>query len=259
MAKAAIPTGWSRKALALHLYEVSVTNATKLARFSQALAPKAHVLREDFAGSGSLARGWADLSPKHSAAAVEKDADVASYIGVHPRVKAVIADATRCTQQAEIIAATNFPLGYFHTRSELLKYLSHAKKCLTKGGVFFADMYGGDGCFTPQVQKRTLRNDIVGRFTYEWEQLAANEATRMVQNRMHFQLASLRLENAFSYHWRLWALPELRDCMLEAGFKKVAIYDRLADAVDDEGNVWVEPVKDDEGLDATWVVYVVAR
>lgn len=257
-----LPHGWSRQALALHLYEVAVTNAADLARFAQALAPRATVLREDFAGSAALARAWADRSGKHTAFAIEKDKEVASYVGVHPRVKAVVADATRCKQQADIIAATNFPLGYLHNRKALVAYLSHARKCLRKGGVFFADMYGGDGVFTPQTQKRVLRSTIVGRFTYEWQQVEASSASGLVKNAIHFHVglrSGLRLENAFTYHWRLWSLPELRDAMAEAGFKKVQVFDRLADAIDEEGNAYITPLETGEAMDATWVAYVSAR
>jgi hypothetical protein len=257
-----LPHAWSRETLALHLYEIAVTNAADLARFAQALAPKARTLREDFAGSGALARAWANRSTRHQSFAVEKNREVAQYVGEHPRITTLVTDATRCTQQADILAATNFPLGYFHERSALIKYLRHARKSLKPKGVFFADMYGGDGAWTPQVQKRVLRSPIVGRFTYEWEQARANASTGLVTNHIHFHVGSragIRLERAFTYTWRLWGLAELREAFMEAGFRSVDVYDQLADAIDDEGNAYVSPVDADGSLDATWVVYIVGR
>jgi hypothetical protein len=32
------------------------------------------------------------------------------------------------------------------------------------------------------------------------------------------------LEHAFTYDWRLWTLPELRELLLAAGFKEVKFY-----------------------------------
>ncbi len=65
-----------------------------------------------------------------------------------------------------------------------------------------------------------------------------------------------RIDRAFTYHWRLWSIPELRDAMRDAGFRGIDVYTRLADAVDHEGGVYVRPA---ESVDASWVVYVVAR
>jgi hypothetical protein len=253
-----LPTGWSRRALALHLYEIAVTNAPQLARFAQAVAPNARTLREDFAGSAALARAWAELSPKHRALAVELDPKTACYAGEHPRLDVVVADATRCTRKANIIAATNFPLGYLHTRDALLAYFRVARASLRPQGVLIADMYGGDGAWSPLLQRRKLRSPVVGAFTYTWEQREAHASTGLVENHIHFACKGMELPSAFVYRWRLWGLPELRDAALEAGFARVDVYDRLADALDDEGNAYVRPMND-EPLDATWVAYIACR
>jgi hypothetical protein len=68
----------------------------------------------------------------------------------------------------------------------------------------------------------------------------------------------MELPSAFVYRWRLWGLPELRDAALEAGFARVDVYDRLADALDDAGNAYVRPINN-EPLDATWVAYIACR
>jgi hypothetical protein len=254
-----LPPGWSRKALCLHLYEIAVTNAQELARFAQALAPKARTLREDFAGSASLARAWVQRSPLHRAIAVELDASVAIFAGEHGRLRVVVGDATRCARKADIIAATNFPLGYLHSRSALLAYLRKARSSLHAKGVLFADLYGGDGCFQPVVQSRRLRSAIVGPFTYEWEQRSASASTGLVENHIHFRVGPLSLTSAFVYRWRLWSLPEVRDAAREAGFRDVHVHDRLADALDEQGNAYVQPMREADRLDPTWVAYVVCR
>jgi hypothetical protein len=66
--------------------------------------------------------------------------------------------------------------------------------------------------------------------------------------------------DAFVYEWRLWSVPELRDAMDEAGFSKTQVYAKLADAWDDEGNAYVEPVMDAEDeLDESFIVMVAGR
>jgi hypothetical protein len=93
--------------------------------------------------------------------------------------------------------------------------------------------------------------------------------TNLVTNHIHFELpprsqfnASPRprhIRSVFTYHWRLWSVPELRDAMLEAGFASVEVYDRLADGVDADGTVYVAPLGDGDGLDDPFVAYVAAR
>ncbi|NBP95018.1 MAG: class I SAM-dependent methyltransferase, partial [Gammaproteobacteria bacterium] len=45
-----------------------------------------------------------------------------------------------------------------------------------------------------------------------------------------------KIERAFSYHWRLWTLPELRELLKEAGFKRVLVHWEGTDPETDEGN-----------------------
>jgi len=47
--------------------------------------------------------------------------------------------------------------------------------------------------------------------------------------------------------------------MLEAGFRAVEVYDRLAGAIDHTGVMHVRPLARGEGLDDPWVAYAAAR
>ena len=49
---------------------------------------------------------------------------------------------------------------------------------------------------------------------------------------MHFRIERngeivASIENAFVYRWRLWSVPELREAMLEAGFRKTDVREDL--------------------------------
>ncbi len=69
----------------------------------------------------------------------------------------------------------------------------------------------------------------------------------------------LLLRDAFVYHWRLWSVPELRDAMHEAGFRQTLVFPRTPDAIDSDGNAYIEPVTDPVDLSDAFNVYVVGR
>ena len=65
------------------------------------------------------------------------------------------------------------------------------------------------------------------------------------------------MKKAFSYDWRLWTLPEIREILEESGFRKVTIYWE-GDDEDGEGNG--EFTREEKGeADAGWIVYIVAE
>ncbi len=100
---------------------------------------------------------------------------------------------------------------------------------------------------------------------YTWEQRDADPLTGMVTDVIHFRIEHAgniieEYDDAFVYRWRLWSVPELRDAMLEAGFKQVQVYAKLADAVDDEGYAYITPVDDPQDeLEESFIVLVAAR
>jgi hypothetical protein len=259
------------------LYELCVTEPERVVRFIEAVhGGTPRVLREDFSGTGALARAWAACSERRSAIAVDSDPAPLARLQGTPRVRIVRARAESCRRKADVIAATNFPLGYFHDRAALVRYLRRVRASLSRGGVFVADMYGGADAFTPMTLKRTRRGPGGERVEYTWEQRHADALSGLVLNTLSFRVWPARrsarahptsprpsprvrvFPDAFVYHWRLWSIPELRDAVRDAGFATFDVYDELADAVDDDGRVYVSPVREGE-LERNWVVYLIAR
>jgi len=278
------------------LYELAVTNAGPLARFLVAalakpspplpsatgslatprskcklFAPYDLILREDFSGSAALARAFAksfgmaiavDHDPQAIAAAAAKAAKRTHF-------RAIESDVMTCREPADIIAATNFALGYFHERAKLIDYLVHSRRCLRPGGILCADLYGGGDAFTPHRVAQSLKTARGKNITYIWEQVAAFPQTGLVHNAIHFRVPGSSkaqgarptklIKNAFTYHWRLWSIPELRDAMYQAGYSGVDIYDRLGGAIDQDGRLYARPLEDTEPMDDPYVVYVIAR
>jgi hypothetical protein len=58
---------------------------------------------------------------------------------------------------------------------------------------------------------------VLGRFTYLWEQALYDPVSGRLVCHIHFAFEDgSRLERAFSYDWRLWSLPEIRE-LLDGG------------------------------------------
>lgn len=246
------------------LYELAVTDADRLVPFLKVVhGKKPRVLREDFSGTGAVARGWAKASRSAEAIAVDVDPEVLVRAEA-PRVLAVCGNVMASKNKADIVAATNFPLGYWHSRRDLLAYLKHARSCLNKGGVLVADLYGGRDAFSSLKLTQKLKGPGGESVQYIWEQRDANPVSGLVLDTLSFVVkprsGPKRVHrDAFVYLWRLWSIPELQDAMLEAGFRTVEVYDRVGGAMDERGRVHARPFGAEDQLDENYVVYVVGR
>jgi hypothetical protein len=254
-----------RPANALDLYELAVQTPDVQARFLRAVhGGSPRVLGEDFSGPAGIARAWLRLDAEHTAIAVDRDplplehaafrqreADLASPLTITTkpgidRLTLRVRDVLEASDKADIIAALNFAVCELHTRARLMTYLRHLLFRLDRGSVFVADLYGGPDAYTPGVAERAMplpEGWGGGRLVYRWEQVWADPTTARVRNAIHFVLPDgTRLDNAFVYHWRLWQTAELREAMLEAGFRSAEVYSSYGGAVDDEGNLYPEPI-----------------
>lgn len=63
---------------------------------------------------------------------------------------------------ADIVCAFNFSVCCLHSRSQLLRYFSQVKSCMSgDGGIFAMDLYGGFSSEGPLKLKRTFPNFVV--------------------------------------------------------------------------------------------------
>ena len=62
-------------------------------------------------------------------------------------------------------------------------------------------------------------------FTYFFEQEGFDPVTHEALFHVHFQRnGESKRRRVFTYDWRIWTVPELRDALLEAGFASVRTY-----------------------------------
>ncbi len=219
-------------------------------------------LREDFSGTTYLGCQWVAHREGNTALGVDLDGPTLDYGREHHLAK-LGPDAERVTlmqadvrdvrePRADVLAATNFSWWCFHTRETLLGYLRNCRESLRDEGMLMLDIYGGPEAQVPQFEERECEG-----FTYVWDQDVFNPITHAYQCKIHFRFPDgTEIENAFEYDWRLWTIPEVRDLLLEAGFRKVEVYWEGADEDGEpDGEFEVSEVGD---TSSAWVAYVVA-
>ena len=134
------------------------------------------------------------------------------------------------------------------------RYFRRVRDALVDDGLFFLDAYGGSDAYR-EMRERTELDD----FTYIWDQATFNPINGDMSCHIHFSFPDgSRLRNAFSYHWRLWTLPEIREILAEAGFRRNTVYWQGTDEDSGEGNGEFEPSEVGEA-DPAWIVYIVAE
>ena len=98
----------------------------------------------------------------------------------------------------------------------------------------------------------------LGSFTYVWEQASYLPVTGDISCHIHFRFPDRsRIDRSFSYEWRLWTLPELRELLTEAGFVRATVYWEGTDKRG-QGNGVFKPETRGEA-DAGWIAYIVAE
>jgi cyclopropane fatty-acyl-phospholipid synthase-like methyltransferase len=154
----------------------------------------------------------------------------------------------------DAVLAMNFSYWILDDRPTLRRYFRRVRDALVADGVFFLDCYGGYE--SSREMKERTKND---GFTYVWDQASYNPVTGAMRCHIHFHFPDgSKLNKAFTYDWRLWTLPEVRELLDEAGFSRVTAWWQGWDEDEEDGNGEFEPVEDADA-DAAWVSYIVAE
>jgi SAM-dependent methyltransferase len=188
-------------------------------------------LKEDFCGTALLAARWVEGRRDRTAVGVDLDAATLAWARAHnvaplpaeARARIVlrrrnVLDVVR--PRVDIVVALNFSYYVFRTRDELRDYFRAARRSLSPGGVFIIDIFGGWDAQRPTVERTRYRG-----FTYLWELKRFDPVTNFSQFCIHFKFHDGGgIRRAFSYAWRLWSIPEIREILLEAGFRNLDLY-----------------------------------
>ncbi len=225
---------------------------------------KARLLREDFCGTANTACEWVRRRPSNRALGVDIDQEVQDW-GLQHNVKALGRAAKRITlinndvtkvktEPVDVVLAMNFSYWLFKERALLRVFFRRVRNALVSDGLFFLDAFGGYDAF--RETRETTKNK---GFTYIWDQKAYNPITGDMLCHIHFKFPDgSRMKRAFTYNWRLWTVPEVREILHEAGFARTTVYWQGTDEETGEGNGEFEPSEMGEA-DPAWIVYIVAQ
>jgi len=193
----------------------------------------ARLLREDFCGTAYSSCAWVALHTQNRAVGVDLHKPTLAWGVKHnlstlnqeqrERLTLVAADVRTPGEAGlgiDAVLAMNFSYWIFKRRQELLEYFRAVHHSLAPDGVFFLDHYGGYDASREFEERRRLKG-----FTYIWDQASYDPITADKVCHIHFDFPDgTRMERAFSYNWRLWTLPEIRELLAEAGFANVVVY-----------------------------------
>lgn len=222
------------------------------------------VLREDFCGTFSICCEWVKLGTKYRAHGVDLDYDPIQYGMAHyvPQLSKNQRERVEIHQEnvlsenlphADVIAAMNFSYFIFKDRATLKKYFQNCFDTLKEGGVLVADCFGGSLCQEANEEKNKMRG-----FTYYWDQESFDPVSNHAVFHIHFKYdGQKKIENVFTYDWRMWTIPELRELMEEVGFRKTHVYWE-GSTRSGEGNGVFRPTEKGEEC-AAWIAYVVGE
>ena len=254
------------------LYELSVQYAASEIEFVDDTYKKlrrrrARLLREDFCGTANVCCEWVRLRKSNSAIGVDIDAEVLDWGREHnlaalsasqsKRIQLLQENVLKVTGEApDIVSAMNFSYWLFKERKQLKRYFQRVRAALAEGGVLFLDAYGGYDSFREIVEEREI--DEAGGFTYVWEQERYEPISGGLVSHIHFAFPDgSRMDKAFSYDWRLWTLPEIRELLAEAGFSRTTVYWQGWDK-DGEPDGIFQPAEEADA-DAGWICYLSAE
>lgn len=227
------------------------------------IGKKPRLMREDFCGTAQISCEWVKLNPKNRAVGLDLDSDVLDYAktinvaGLSParqkRIELLKQDVLKPTlQKFDFIGAYNFSFFIFHERAELLKYAKAVYASLKSKGTFFLETAGGEGFLESSREGKITKIPKVGKVEKVWEQHQYDPIQCVNDYSIHFKLPNGKwLNDAFTYHWRIWGMREVRDILKEAGFRKtVVLWEHR-----DNKNEWV-PAEEAASVHY-WLAYIV--
>ncbi|MEQ9454337.1 MAG: hypothetical protein RLN76_07065 [Phycisphaeraceae bacterium] len=222
-------------------------------------------LREDFCGTFAICCSWAASKPDRRSLGVDLDPEPLDWGVAHnltklnpeqqSRITLLKDDVRKITQtKADVLSAQNFSFYLFTERKDLVNYFKAARENLAPGGVMVLDMMGGPDCLKEDNDEPRKCDG----FHYTWRTESVNPITNISSHTISFKFKDgSKLRNAFTYQWRMYSIPEVRDALLDAGFPRVDVYWEGATEDGDGDGDW--KITTEAEMDPSWLCYMVAR
>ncbi|KAJ3057111.1 hypothetical protein HK097_000575 [Rhizophlyctis rosea] len=224
------------------------------------------ILREDFCGTAILCRAFCKSHVEREAYGVDLDPSVIYYaksvtLSEGPeseRVKVTLGNVLSTPTElglpeVDITAGLNYGCFYFKKRRDLVKYLTNARMGLRKGGCLIVDVFGG--ARVTSRGGRLNRRDF-GKFSYFFEQKPFEATTNTARVHLHFRFEDGSwLKNAFQYDFRAYTIVEIKEAMLDAGFRHTQTWVAGSAEQEDAEGSGEENGNEDEDEDADGDIY----
>jgi hypothetical protein len=222
------------------------------------------IFREDFCGTFALSRSWVKMSKDHVAYGIDLDREPIIYGRKVEKEELNAAQKERLKiynknvlapdlPGGDIIGALNFSHYIFKERKDMKTYFENCLDSLNKDGIFIVDCFGGT-----ESQEPTEERTNHGSYYYFWDQDSFDPVTNYAKFYIHFQIkGKKRIKNVFTYDWRIWSIPELRDLMMEAGFKRTHVYWEGTTRKGEGNGVFKRTEKGE--VCESWIAYVVGE
>lgn len=190
-------------------------------------------LREDFCGTFLICYEWIKSGRDRTAVGVDLDPQPIAYgfshhaatLTAEQRSRLQIVNGNVLDRQrikVDITVAVNFSYFTFKSREILKRYFAAALKGLNRDGMLLLDCFGGSACYEPNQEVTKFKRQ---GFDYIWDQVSFDPIANRAEFEIHFKLRGQKVRRkCFQYDWRMWSIPELRELLLEAGFKKTIVY-----------------------------------
>lgn len=223
---------------------------------------KPKVFTEDFCGTFSISCEMAKYDSDIKIYGVDIDPEPIAYGRNHyyPKLKESQQERIEILEKnvldktlpkTDIICAQNFSYFLFKERKQLKEYFQNAYDRLNNDGIFICDLFGGKDC--QEANEQETEHD---GFSYFWDQDSWNPITHNAMFYIHFKRkGEKKREKCFAYDWRLWTFPEIREIMMEVGFKDTEALWEGTDE-DGDGDGVFTPSEIGEECDS-WIGYVV--
>lgn len=225
---------------------------------------RAVTLREDFCGTAQTACEWVRRRTTNRAIGVDLDASTLDWARQHNVAALKPAQRSRLTllerdvrdpgpkgRGVDCVLAMNFSYWILDTRDALRDYFASVRRSLGPGGIFFLDFYGGSDAMKEVREVRAIEG-----FDYIWDQASYDPISGRMTCHIHFRFPDgSKLNRAFTYTWRLWTLPEVRELLAESGFARSTVY---WEEGEDDDDVEYRP-RERGDADPAFICYIVAE
>lgn len=240
------------------------------AQFRRRRRRRAARLREDFCGTAAVCCAWVQRRRGNVAVGLDLDAATLAWGREHnvarlspeqqSRLTLMRRDVRRpgrATGRMDAVLAMNFSWWVFKTRPELLRYFRSVRRSLVRDGMLFLDIYGGWESMKEHRDRRVVGGNHRG-FTYIWDQDRFDPVTNHLLAHITFRLRDgSRLSRAFTYDWRLWTIPETREVLADAGFRRTTVFWEGEDRRGEGNGVFTPSESGESG--PSYIAYIVAE